>query len=369
MKKIFLSFALMSIMTCFSQQDEFKTLQKIYDKEVPSPRDVLKYKETLTTYESIAKEESDKVYVNFYKSMLPMLELTSLGQKVSPTDFEKILTPQNLALFTKAANETVAFEKKSGNLIFTNDINESIATLKPMLANIATQYYNAKKFIESQDVFYALYKLDPSDGVSLENAANISLDTKDYVKAEKLFEEYLNSDYMKNGVSYFAINKATEKEEKMIDLKSRKKLLDLGTHEKPRDVKNSDTKAEIFKTYALVVNQNKDVEKTKSILIEARKMLPSDEDLLNTEFAIYINEGYKMLEEDNRIVTSINANLEPKNKVTYESLLKERKEMFTKALPVLEKAYAIKPTDENAKSLIKITYEVLEMKEKADKIK
>jgi len=75
MKRLLLTTTLLFSILSFSQKEELKALKKIYDKETHSTKDLETYKTTLANLESIVSEESDKVYANFYKGMLPLLEL------------------------------------------------------------------------------------------------------------------------------------------------------------------------------------------------------------------------------------------------------------------------------------------------------
>src|SRR5574343_1621322 len=84
MKKLILSATLLLSVATFAQKDELKTLKKIYAKDAPSAEEIQTYKTTLTALETLATEESDKVYTNFYKVMLPILELSSQGATPNP---------------------------------------------------------------------------------------------------------------------------------------------------------------------------------------------------------------------------------------------------------------------------------------------
>ena len=66
------------------------------------------------------------------------------------------------------------------------------------------------------------------------------------------------------------------------------------------------------------------------------------------------------------MVEEINNNLD-KPKV-YEELMTKRKAMYQSALPHFEASYKLDPTNENTKIMLRSTYEILGMKDKADKI-
>jgi len=125
-------------------------------------------------------------------------------------------------------------------------------------------------------------------------------------------------------------------------------------------------KPEVYKMHALITAQVGDFEKAKKSFAEARELLSKDEELLNGENQLYFNYGYKLLEDDQSIVDELNKNLN--NKAKYDELMAKRKNIFKNALPYFEKAFEIKPSDENTRVILKMTYEILEMKDKAAKI-
>jgi tetratricopeptide (TPR) repeat protein len=393
MKKIIVILFLVLNLIAFAQKDELKTLKKIYDREIPSTSDIVKYKEALKSLETTATTEEDKVYTNFYAGMLPFMEIASLGEKVTPQDQMRIFTPKALENFSTAINQTLEFEKKSGNKLYTDDINETLGWFKPMVKQLAFQLNNASKFKEAANLFYNIYLMDKKDGSNIENAAILAVQTQDYKAAEKYYKEFIESDYLKNGKIYYATNKASDKEEVMESLQDRSNKLKMGTHEKPRDENASDKKPNAYKIYAILVAQNGDLELAKKVYKEAKELNPDDLELLNGEANLYYqtkdmvtykslikeiakknpnnasmqyNIGYLSLSDDGNIVDEINKNLD-KPKV-YAELIEKRKAIYQEALPYFEQSYKLDPTNNDTKTILKATYEVLGMKEKAAKL-
>jgi len=367
MKKIILSAALFLSITAFAQKEELKALKKIYAKEKPSTKDIESYKTNLTSAISLATEESDKVYANFYKGMLPLVELSALGEKATPMDQMRIFTSSTLDNLASAISETLEYEKKVGKKVYTDDIKETVSTFKPMLVQVAFQFNNNKQYKEASSLFYGIYKLDKSDGSNLENAAILALQDQDYVLAEKLYEEFIDSDYFKTAVLFFARNKTTETEEQLPDRVTRMKLISLGTHDKPREEKISARKPEITKTIALLSAQNGNKERSFVLFEEALALSPNDTELLNGKALLYLQVGYAKLAEDDDLVQEINKNID--NKKKYDELIEKRKVLFRKALPDLEKSYELNDSDYNTKELLRLSYEILGMSEKAASIK
>lgn len=367
MKRILLVVALAITTVTFAQKEELKTLKKIYNKDTPSTKDLKNYKENLSSLQSLATEEGDKVYANFYKGMLPLLELANLGQNAKPEDQMKIFNPNSLSSFTSAVTETLEYEKKSGKKLYTDDINETLSWFKPMLSQVALQLNTAKKYKDASGLFYSIYKMDKSEGSNLENAAILAVQSEDFILAEKLYEEYKNSDYLNNGVQYFAINKATGNEDSFPNREAMVNMIAKGSHEKPKTEKVSKKKPEVYKMVALIASHNGKLEKAKLAINEALELNPNDDELKKEGARIYFNEAYEMLKDDQKLVDEINANRD--NKAKYDELLQKRNDEFKKALPSFEKAYSLNPTDANTKTLLKVTYETLGMKDKAAVVK
>lgn len=390
MKKVILSATLIISVATFAQKEELKTLKKIYAKETISEKDLETYKATSQTLQGLATEEADKVYANFYKGMLPIVEITSLGAKATSADQLRLMTKENLDSFTNATLATIEFEKKTDKKVYTDKINETLAWLKPMLSQTAFQLNGAAKYKEASSLFYSLYVLDKKEGINLENAAQLSLQAQDYITTQKLYQEFLESDYLNNGFLYFAKSKVSGKEENFPNKAYRDKMVSLGSHENSRDEKVSLGKPDVLKTLAEIVAYNGDIEKAKLLYKEAKKYKPEDVDMLINESKLYFqtndivnyeilvkdilkkdpnnatlnyNIGYLIIKDDTKIVNEINANTS--NIKKYNELVEQRKVVFMKALPYFEKAHQVNATDENIKSALKLTYEIVGQPEKA----
>ena len=352
-------------LTLFAQVEEMKTLKKIYDKDKISTKDLENFKTNLSALEKNATSEEDKVYANFFKGMLPFMELQSLGAKAKPEDQAKLMNPSNFSNFKSAVVQTLTYEEKKGTKLYTDDIKESLSFVKPILSQAAFQLSGMSNFTEASEIFYSIYELDKNEGGFLENAAITAYQSENYKKSEQLYLELLSSDYITKGIKYYAVNIKTGKEELMPSIQYRTKMIGLKVYEKPRDEKNVEKLPEIYKALANTSIQLSNFSNAKKYISEARNLDPKDEELLNAEFSLYFNESYNLIKQDQKLVEEINNNL--KNKTKYDELMFQRKELFKIALPGFEKAFELKPNDENTKLLLKISYEILEMKDKASK--
>lgn len=392
MKKVTLIVALLVSIATFAQKDELKTLKKIYEKDQPSQEDVDKYKSALRSLEGIASSEEDKISFVFYDGLLPLLEIANLGAKVTPQDQLRIFSPDVLEKFTKAVNTTLEFEKKSGKKNFTSDINEILSFFIPMLEEAAFQLNATKQYKQSATAFYNLYQLDKTTGANLLNAAIQATQAEDYKNALKYYEEYNESDYLKNGYIYYAYNELTGKEETFTSKSARRTRLDLKSHSKPRDVKVGG-KDNVLANIANLRVKLGDIEGAKKAYKESKELNSDNIDVLineanlyssigdKTTFNILINEiimkdptnasvhfniGYSALADDVKLVEEINKNLD--NYKVYDELTAKRKKMYEKALPHFEESYRLDPTSENTKIMLKSAYEILGMKDKAEKL-
>ena len=367
MKKLVLSATLLLSVATFAQKDELKTLKKIYAKETISEKDLETYKSTSDALQTLATEEADKVYAKFYKVMYPTVVLSSKGDKATIQDQMKLYNPEFIKEYGAVIDETIEFEKKSGKKVYTDELILEKADFKQGINTLALSLNSASKFKEASAAFYSLYTFDPkNEGKSLQNAAILAVQANDYKLGQKLYEELNNSDYLKNGVIYTAINKASGSEEEFNSKEERSKYISLGTHEKPKDTKVSANKSEVLRILSILYTQNRELAKAKETYAEARKLLPNDEELKTGEFNLYFNEGYAGLKEEDRLVAEINASTSDIKK--YNKLMDERKAMFQKTIPSFEKAYSINPTDANTKSILKMAYEITGQVEKAKTI-
>lgn len=392
MKKTLLLVALTFSVATFAQKDELKTLKKIYAKDMPSSSDMVEYKSTIKSLETLATTEEDKIYTNFYAGMTPIMEMNSLAEKATLQDQMRVFSPKALDKFASSINETLEYEKKSGKKIYTDDINETLSWFIPQIEQAAFQLNEAKQYKMASTAFYSLYKLDNTTGSNLLNAAILSVQAEDFPTAIKLYEEYRDSDYLKNGYVYYATNKLNDQEESFTSKKARKSKLDIKTHEKPRDEKVSG-RSDILKLIASLKVQIGDIEGAKKAYKDAVNENPNDLNLLIEQANFYYNQkdietyknmikdiikkdpnnaslhfniGYLGLSDDVQLVEEINKNLD-KPKV-YADLMAKRKAMYESALPHFQESYRLDPTNENTKMMLKSTYEVLGMKDKADKI-
>lgn len=302
-KQIIIAGALLVSVSSFAQKDELKALKKIYAKEEIKGEDLVQYKSLVNTVQPLAVEESDKVYANFYKCMVPVLDYLALDKTMTPVQIQlamaKFVSPKSITELALGLNATLDYEKKSGKKIQTEDINETIASFKPEMLNYAIALGNQKKHKESAEVLYAIYQLDKKDQEVLYYAANYAVNGQDYDSALKYYNELKSIGYTGEGTMYYAKNKATGTEENFTSKDSRDNLVKLGTHSEPREEKLPSKKGEIVKNIALIYMEQGKNNEAKEALVEARKENPDDVGLITSQADVYLKmndtENYQKL--------------------------------------------------------------------------
>lgn len=430
-KQIIIASTLLVSVASFSQKDELKALKKIYAKEIPSASDIADYKSNLNKLEPLATEESDKIYTNFYKCMLPIMEISSLGPAATPAQMMKFVNAKSISDLAKGLNATLDFEKKTGKKVYTDDINETIASFKPDMMNYAVALGNQKKYKESSDVLYSIYQLDKKDQENLYYAAGYAVNGEDFDSALKYYKELKTINYSGEKTLYTAKNMATGEVETYDDKNVRDSFIRLKTHTNPKDEKIPSKRGEIYKNIALILLQQNKTDEAKSAINEARKDNPNDTSLILTEADLYykLNDFVKYKELVGQALAAnpndadlifnlgvvstetkqydeaekyynkviqlkpdyVNAylnlsdlKLKPDGKIVeemnklgssaadlkkYDNLKAERVKLFNSALPLLEKAIELDPENEVVKSNLLTVYNFLEMTDKYKALK
>ncbi len=434
-KQIIIAGTLLVSVASFAQKDELKALKKIYAKDEIKGDDLAEYKSLVNKVQPLAVEEGDKVYANFYKCMIPVLESNAIDKTMTPLQIQmqlaKLVSPNAITDLATGLNATLDYEKKTGKKIQTDEINETITSFKPDLMNYAVALGNQKKYKEAAEVLYSIYQLDKKDLETLYYAANYAVEGLDYDKALTYYKELKAANYTGEGTLYYAKNKATGTDESFPLKDSRDNLVRLGTHILPREEKIPSKKGEIVRNIALILIQQGKTDEATGAISEARKENPNDVGLITSQADIYlkandivnyqklINEALEKNPNDpdlifNLGVTSSNAGkledaekyyrkvielkptyidaytnladlilkpdakiVEEMNKLTtsekdnkkYEALKVERKKLFNKAMPILEKAHELDSKNEVIKSNLKSVYSFLELMDKTKALK
>ena len=273
--------------------------------------------------------------------------------------------------------------------------------------------------------------LDKKDTINLYYAASTYVSAKEYDTALKLYDELKNLNYSGKGTSYLAMNKLSNQEDAFNTAEERDRMVKLGTHEKPKTEAIPSKRGEIYKNMALILVQNGKTEEAKKAIAAARVLNPDDSSLTLTEANLYLEtkdyETYKKLiaevleknpndsdllfnlgaisatagnaveaekyykraieikpdftnaylnlailklDWDKKLIEEMNklGNSEKDNK-RYAVLKKQRETVFKDALPYLEKASELDPSNKDVKTTLLNVYGALEMTEKKKALK
>ncbi|MGK4568012.1 tetratricopeptide repeat protein [Flavobacterium sp. 3HN19-14] len=298
MKHIAFAAAMLISVASFAQKDEMKTLKKIYDKDEPTAKDVTEYKDAVAKAEPLiaSSTESDKVYFKYFKANIPFLEMTVALAKPenqqNPAAALSYFTPKVINELAVATDELVEFEKKSGKVVYTKEIQEDYPSFKPMLLNYAMSLGNdqAKRYKDAALVLYSMYLLDKKDGENLYYAASYAVNGEDYDTALSYYDELKKINYSGEGTAYYAVNVANGVEEFFNNKADRDRFVKLGSHKSPRDEKIPSRRGEIYKNIALILVQKGKNAEAKAAIKEARTNNPQDTSLMITEANLYLQE-------------------------------------------------------------------------------
>jgi tetratricopeptide (TPR) repeat protein len=290
-KHIVLATTMMATLSNFAQKDELKALKKIYAKEEIVGSELAEYKSLLSKVEPLAIEENDKIYANFYKCMLPILEISAIDKSLTPMQVQmqlvKLVNPKTISELAVGLNATLDYEKKSGKKIYTDDINETISSYKPNMLNMAVSLGNANKYKEASQVLYSIYQLDKKDMENLYYAASYAVNGKDYEAALDYYNQLKILNYSGEGITYVAKNLASGNEDSFKTKAERDNLVSLKTHSNPREEKTPSRRGEIYKNIALILVEEGKNDEAKTAISEARKLNPEDTSLITVEAELY----------------------------------------------------------------------------------
>ncbi|WP_343625660.1 tetratricopeptide repeat protein [Flavobacterium lindanitolerans] len=290
----------------FAQKDELKTLKKIYDKDEIKAKDLTEYKAAIEKSEPLLANasESDKIYLGFYKSLVPFIEAQEAASRpenrANPqAALIKIFNANNIFQLADNTSKVVELEKTSGKQVLTKSINEDIADMKPMLLNYAVNLGKQKNYKDATTVLYSLYLLDKTDLEKLYYAANYAVNDKDYDKALTYYNELIKQNYSGERSEYMATSKLSGEEVTFASLADREKAVKMGTHEKPRTEQIKSKRGEIYRNVALIYNSKGDVAAATKAVAEARAANPDDLTLAMTQADLFMKsnniEGYKQV--------------------------------------------------------------------------
>ncbi len=407
-KYVLLVSALLISVSNFAQKNEIKAAEKaLKSGNAVEARTLLQQAEPLLT----AATDAEKAQFLFVKGNIALDMAT-----------KSIETSKNLSEAAKAFQDLVAAEKATGKSKYTSQATTSINDIKNKLVNSAVEKGTAKNYKEAAALLKQVYDLDTADLEKLYYAASYAVNGSDYDTALSYYKELKDKNYSGEGISYYAKSLITDQEEMFSTKAERDKMVAIKSHKEPRDEKIPSKKGEIYKNIALIYVQQGKNDEAKKSLSEARIANPDDISLAMAEADLYLKlEDYAMykkivtevleknpndadllynlgvissktngadaeayykkaiaikpnytnaylnlailkLDGEKAIIDEMNKlGTSEKDNKRYEVLKVKRETIFKDALPYLEKAFELNPTNEDVSSTLLNVYGALEM--------
>jgi tetratricopeptide (TPR) repeat protein len=392
----------------FAQKNEIKAAEKaLKSGNAAEARTLLQQAEPLLT----AATDAEKAQFLFVKGNIA-LDLAT----------KNIETSKNLSEAAKAFQDLVAAEKATGKSKYTSQATTSISDIKNKLVNSAVEKGTAKNYKEAAALLKQVYDLDTTDLEKLYYAASYAVNGSDYDTALSYYKELKDKNYSGEGTSYYAKSLISDQEEMFGTKAERDKMVAIKSHKDPRDEKIPSKKGEIYKNIALIYVQQGKNDEAKKSLSEARAANPDDTSLAMAEADLYLKlEDYTMykkivtevleknpndadllynlgvissktngadaeayykkaiaikpdytnaylnlailkLDGEKAIIDEMNKlGTSEKDNKRYEVLKAKREGIFKEALPYLEKAFELNPTNEDVSATLLNVYGALEM--------
>ena len=170
-------------------------------------------------------------------------------------------------------------------------VKNQIQNLKAHLVNKGSSLLQKEDYKTSSDYFESAYKLVPSDTAYLFYAASTAVNAKLYDRSLAMYEELRSLGYTGIEQNYLATNKETQVEELFGSKVLRDLSVKSKSHINPRDETTKSKFPEIIKNIALIYVQNGENEKALQAMAVARAESPDDLDLLLTEANVHYSMG------------------------------------------------------------------------------
>ena len=170
-------------------------------------------------------------------------------------------------------------------------VKNQIQNLKAHLVNKGSSLLQKEDYKTSSDYFESAYKLVPSDTAYLFYAASTAVNAKLYDRSLAMYEELRSLGYTGIEQNYLATNKETQVEELFGSKVLRDLSVKSKSHINPKDKKTESKFPEIIKNIALIYVQNGENEKALQAMAVARAESPDDLNLLLTEANVHYSMG------------------------------------------------------------------------------
>lgn len=327
----------------------------------------------------------------------------------------------------KTAAEAFQMAAEMGN----DEATEGLMTLKNNLIQSAINDQNNQEFAAAADKLYTSYELNKQDTIYLYYAANNLVQAEDYSKAVEYLEMLNQMDYDGSGTEYTAVNAETGEVEAFSSEQQRDLMVKTDEYRDPAVREIPSKKGDIAQLIARIYISQQEYDKAVAAMDKAKATNPDDMSLIKAEANMYYQMGEKekarqILEElaekdpndaetmnniglmyaeigdiekaveyydkalaineemNNARINKVAAILSTEREIIdemnnlgmskadnerYEELDAERKELYSRVVPILEKAIAIEPNNTDAIKTAMNIYSNLGNQEKVEEMK
>jgi len=158
------------------------------------------------------------------------------------------------------------------------------------LTTQSNNYNNNQQFSDASNSIYKAYEMS-NDPYYLYVSASWSVQAKDYEKSLLMYEKLKSLKYTGIEEQFFATNKSTNVEEQFNNKIMRDASVKSKTHNNPVDKKTKSKYPEIIKNIAIIYKLMGETEKALKAITEARAENPNDLDLIIEEANVYFEMG------------------------------------------------------------------------------
>jgi tetratricopeptide (TPR) repeat protein len=407
-KQIILLLALFLSMTTFAQKDELKDAEKAIKKQ-----DYAAAKSSLSQAESLIAGADDKTKAKFY--YLKGETYAALA-KTAPTT-------ENFETAANSFNTLFDVEKASSSSKYSSLAEPTLQTLVSDVSARGIKSYQDQNYEVAKGQLYEVFVLSPKDTVFLEYAANAAYLAKDYDASLDYFTQLKDLGYTGITTEYTAKNVETGEVENLGTKANMDLMVKTKQYVDPKVTTTESKTPSIIKNIAYTHVEMGNTDKAIAAIKDARKLDPSDVNLILTEANLqiklgnkdefanlmndaiamdpnnpvlyfnlgvisgeqgdvekakeyyrkaieinpeyvdaYINLGSAMLEKDKALVEEMNKNLNNFDK--YDIVKAKQVDLYKEVIPVYEKAYSLKSDDVDTIRTLMSLYENAGMDEK-----
>lgn len=407
-KQIILLLALFLSMTTFAQKDELKDAEKAIKKQ-----DYATAKSSLSQAESLIAGADDKTKAKFY--YLKGETYAALA-KTAPTT-------ENFETAANSFNTLFDVEKASSSSKYSSLAEPTLQTLVSDVSARGIKSYQDQNYEVAKGQLYEVFVLSPKDTVFLEYAANAAYLAKDYDASLDYFTQLKDLGYTGITTEYTAKNVETGEVENLGTKANMDLMVKTKQYVDPKVTTTESKTPSIIKNIAYTHVEMGNTDKAIAAIKDARKLDPSDVNLILTEANLqiklgnkdefanlmndaiamdpnnpvlyfnlgvisgeqgdvekakeyyrkaieinpeyvdaYINLGSAMLEKDKALVEEMNKNLNNFDK--YDIVKAKQVDLYKEVIPVYEKAYSLKSDDVDTIRTLMSLYENAGMDEK-----